>query len=104
MNALFVALCRQRGITDPEPEVRFHPTRKWRLDYGWRDVKIGLEVEGGAFAGGRHTRGAGFRADLDEKYNECARLGWVILRVLPEQLCTPATLDLLADVHARRAA
>jgi hypothetical protein len=43
-----------------------------------------VEREGGAFCGGRHTRGAGFRADL-EKYNQATLLGFHVLRFLPEQ-------------------
>jgi hypothetical protein len=71
-------------------EVKFHPTRKWRFDLvvEYRDAadpKIAVEIEGGFFlqGGGRHTRGAGARSDL-EKYNEAVLLGWRVLRVLPE--------------------
>ena len=30
----FLALLAQAGLPVPIPEFRFHPTRKWRFDYG----------------------------------------------------------------------
>lgn len=63
----------------PVREHRFHPTRKWRFDFAFPDQKLAVEVEGGIFTGGRHTRGAGYRKDM-EKYNAAAILGWRVLR------------------------
>lgn len=57
----------------------FHPTRKWRFDFAWPDAKLALEVDGGTFSGGRHTRGKGFEEDCI-KLNEAAKLGWFVLR------------------------
>ena len=43
------------------PEYRFHPTRKWRLDW-FHESGVGVEIEGGIWTKGRHTRGKGFLA------------------------------------------
>ena len=67
------------GLPEPEQEYHFHPTRKWRFDFAYPDKMIGIEVEGGVWTQGRHTRGGGFTGDC-EKYNEAALLGWVVLR------------------------
>lgn len=53
--------------------------RDWRFDFAWPDIKFAVEVEGGGWSSGRHTRGKGFREDM-EKYNAAMAFGWVIYR------------------------
>lgn len=65
-------------------EYRFNPTRRWRFDWAWPDARIALEIEGGAWTQGRHTRGSGFLADM-EKYNAAGLAGWRVFRVTPQQ-------------------
>lgn len=56
--------------------------RKWRFDIAiMKDgKKVALEYEG-IYGGGksRHTTQSGFTGDA-EKYNEAAKLGWIVLR------------------------
>lgn len=66
-----------KGVFDEE--VRFHPTRKWRFDYANWDKLIAVEIEGGTWSNGGHSRGAGYQKDT-EKYNEAVKLGWRVLR------------------------
>lgn len=75
------------GYSIPEPalEYRFNPERRWRFDYAWPKVQVAVEVEGGIWTRGRHTRGAGFLADM-EKYNFAAKVGWRVFRFTPDQL------------------
>ena len=66
--------------------------RKFRVDFYWpwhsieRMVDadelrgVVLEVDGGTWSGGRHTRGKGFEADC-EKTNLLALQGYLVLRV-----------------------
>lgn len=68
-----------------EHEYKFHPTRKWRADFLISDTKILIEVEGGIWSGGRHTRGAGYIGDM-EKYNAAAILGFQVLRFSTQQV------------------
>ena len=67
------------GLPRPEQEYRFHPDRRWRFDFAWPEYMIAVEVEGGTWTRGRHTRGAGFERDC-EKYNAAAVRGWTVLR------------------------
>jgi hypothetical protein len=67
-----------------EKEFKFHPTRKWRFDYAIKAYKIAIEIEGGIWINGRHTRGSGAVGDL-EKYNQAVLLGWRLLRFTPQQ-------------------
>ena len=85
MTLAFDRQCHLAGLPVPVPEYRFHPVRRWRFDWAFHDERVAVEVEGGAFIGGRHTRGAGFLKDL-EKYAEATVLGWRILRVTPTQI------------------
>lgn len=66
-------------------EYRFHPKRRWRFDFAITDRMIAIEVEGGHWSNGRHTRGKGFEDDC-EKYSEAACLGWRLIRVTTSQV------------------
>jgi hypothetical protein len=67
------------------PEFKFCNYRRWKFDFAHVASKTAIEVEGGAFSNGRHTRGVGFINDM-EKYNKAVELGWVILRYTPQQI------------------
>ncbi|HCQ9956913.1 TPA: DUF559 domain-containing protein [Acinetobacter baumannii] len=68
-----------------EQEYKFHPKRKWRADFLITGTKILIEVEGGIWSGGRHTRGKGYIGDM-EKYNSAAMMGFTVLRFSTEQV------------------
>ncbi len=88
---LFPAFCVQSGLPKPEPEVAFHPTRKHRMDFAWRDQKLAVEVEGGVWTFGRHGRGSGIVKDM-EKASLAAEEGWRVIRVTPKALHTQETV------------
>lgn len=69
----------------PTREHRFHPERRWRFDLAWPALRVAVEVDGGAWVGGRHTSGAGFEADC-EKLSVAAANGWRVLRVTPRHV------------------
>ena len=102
---LFIAWLQAHGLPTPVREYAFakHLGRRWRFDYAWprfdkaMPPHVALEVEGGVFMRGRHTRGAGFVADL-AKYNAAALAGWIVLRYTPQQLTSPQTLSDLKAV------
>lgn len=95
----FTALCRSDLKAECVKEFRFHPIRKWRFDYALPDHRLAIEVEGGVWSGGRHIRPRGFLGDM-EKYNSASALGWRVLRVTPDTLCSSATLDLVRQAIA----
>ena len=70
------------------PEHKFHPTRRWRFDFAHPGAKVAIEVEGGQWTGGRHTRGGGYQGDC-EKYNEAQIHGWVVFRLTGSQITVP---------------
>ena len=89
---------RELGLT-PVPEHRFAPPRRWRFDLAFPDRKLAIEIEGGAFTRGRHTRGAGFVKDM-EKYNAAVLLGWRLLRFTPSQVLDGTARAALAEAIA----
>lgn len=94
MNRLFEAACIAHGLQEPVAEFRFAPPRLWRFDWCWPERMVALEVEGGIWTGGRHTRGAGFLKDI-EKYNEATVLGWRVLRCTPREIKSGKVFELL---------
>jgi very-short-patch-repair endonuclease len=88
--------CELAKLPKPEAEFRFHPTRRWRFDWAFRAESLAVEIEGGAWVGGRHTRGAGYVKDL-EKYNCATLLGWRILRFTPQQVKSGEALNVLTE-------
>lgn len=82
---LLVNLLKAITGKQPEEEIKFHPTRKWRIDAGYSDIKLGFEVEGGIWVGGRHVNPIGFEKDC-EKYNAATMLGWKLYRLTPKMI------------------
>ena len=64
-------------------EYRFHPVRRWRLDFATEDgTKVAVEIDGGEFikGGGAHNRGARMAQDY-EKRNSAAEMGYVVFQL-----------------------
>lgn len=98
---LFLKLLEDRGLPFPQLEYKFHKDRKWRADYAWPQHGVILEVEGAIWAMGRHTRGSGFIKDM-EKYNAAALLGFKLLRVTPQALCTAKTIEMIEKILSKQ--
>ena len=81
-------------LEDMSEEYRFHPVRKWRLDFAWANYRVAVELDGGQFM--KHGRHSG--AKDYEKLNEAVALGWLVLRFVPSQLKKP---QYVADVVRR---
>jgi hypothetical protein len=93
---------RMAGLPEPEPEYRFAPPRRWRFDWAWpAPYMVAAEREGGTWKGGRHTRGSGFRKDVD-KYNAAAILGWLLIRFTADMEPDGKALDAITRALAAR--
>lgn len=79
IEEIFSAQLVGKNLPKPERELKFHSTRRWRIDFAWVEWMVAVEIEGGTRSGGRHTTGAGFEKDC-EKYNQLAMDGWTLLR------------------------
>lgn len=96
LTDLFTTMCKNDLNVIVTKEYVFHPSRKWRFDYAIIENKIALEVEGGTWIQGRHTRPLGFINDM-EKYNAATILGWRVLRVTPATLYSINTFNMLKE-------
>jgi hypothetical protein len=78
------------GLPKFEPEVRFHPVRRWRWDWALENTKIAVEISGDIWAyknkghSGGH-QGVGQLRDF-AKMNAGQILGWVVLQFTPQQM------------------
>ena len=91
---VFTVICKTDLGVECVKEYKFHPERRWRFDYAIPEHKIALEVEGGVWTQGRHTRPQGFLGDI-EKYNQATLMGWRVFRTTPTELYRTATVNLL---------
>jgi len=73
------------GLPEPVLEHRFHATRRWRFDVAWPAHRFAVEVDGGVYVAGRHSRGAGIEGDC-EKYAHALIDGWRVLRITPRHV------------------
>ena len=101
-HAVVCALCRAHGWPEPVAEVALIPGRRFRCDLVWESARTVVEVNGGVFIGGRHSRGMGQIKDW-EKLNELALDGWKVIQVSPRQVQDGTLTGLLARVFARAA-
>ena len=80
LEAIFALQLRATGMPPHVTEHVFHPTRMWRFDFAWVDLKVAVEIDGGTVGmRGRHVRAEGFRNDC-LKLSEAALHGWLVLR------------------------
>ena len=100
---MFTLYCQSQLGREPVREHKFHPTRKWRFDYAFPDLKIAIECDGGVFTRGRHVRPQGYLKDM-EKFNAAAEAGWVVLKFTPQQLMTAAAIEAIRSTINQRTA
>ena len=97
LEATFAFQLKAVGIAGAKREFLFHPKRKWRFDFAWPSFKVAVEIEGGVWTNGRHTRGSGFIEDC-EKYNAAVLLGWRVLRFTDEHLKKGTAIKTLEEL------
>lgn len=96
-NQVLLRVWKSFGISAPQAEFRFHDKRKWRFDFAWvlaNGHPVAVEVQGGCWTRGRHTRGAALVKER-EKLNHAAALGWRVLFCSPQEAFTAEFAKLL---------
>ena len=91
---------KKAKMPTPEREYRFHPVRKWRVDFAYPADSIAIEVEGGTWVHGRHNRGGGFEKDC-EKYNELAIAGFLLFRFTSSMIHNGNAIEVIGRAFGR---
>jgi len=78
-SAKFELLWRSLGGGELKKEHKFSEGRRFRFDY-YHPSGVAVELEGGIWRMGRHTRPSGFLNDM-EKYNLAASMGILVFRI-----------------------
>jgi very-short-patch-repair endonuclease len=80
-------------------QYRFHPVRRWRFDYASPDHRVAIEIQGGIWTNGRHSRGSGQVQEF-EKMNAAAHLGWRVFFLHAGTINDTPTLSMIANTIA----
>jgi hypothetical protein len=83
------------GFPEPDEEVDFHNERKWRFDFAWPELMIAVEVEGGIYNQGRHSRPRGYESDCI-KYSTASIMGWTVIRATPGMIKDGTAIKLIS--------
>lgn len=97
---LFGSMLMAACVPQPIYELRFAPPRRWRFDFAWPEHMLAVEIEGGTWSGGRHTRGKGYANDC-RKYNAAVLLGWRVLRFTTEMVANGSALAAIEEALGR---
>jgi hypothetical protein len=100
-----LAQVRIAGLPEPEQQLAMRlppkgPGRRVRTvhwDFAWPSRQLVVDVQGGVFVNGRHSRGAGYSADAD-KSNAATEAGWAVYRFTPDMVRDGRAVALLARV------
>ena len=83
------------------PQLEFHPTRKWRFDFCFKEAFLAIEIQG---YGTGHNSYEGMKKDY-EKHNAAISLGWSVIYLISGDL-KPATIQstckFIANLRAER--
>ena len=104
LELIFATQARQSkvaAVREFERDWRFHPVRKWQIDFAWLSHWVALEIEGGIWQAGRHVRGAGYVADI-EKYNALTVAGWRLVRASSDMVKDGRAIALVETLLADR--
>ncbi len=71
--------CAALPVPEQQYCIKFPGMRQpYRLDFAWPSFKLAAEVQGGTWANGGHTRGAGYEHDR-RRQNRLQIAGWTVL-------------------------
>ena len=79
LEATFALALKSVGV-DMVQQYKFHPTRRWQMDFAHVETRTAVEIDGGEFVQGAHNRGARMANDY-EKRNSATEMGWAVFQL-----------------------
>ena len=98
-SAKFEILWKSLGGGELKKEYKFADNRRFRFDY-YHIEGVAIELEGGVWSRGRHTRPTGFLNDM-EKYNLAASMGILVFRVPSHDISTKWLSPIIKTINER---
>lgn len=92
----FLQMLKDAGLPEPEMEFKFAPSRRFRFDFAFPQFRLAVEKEGGVYTRQAHGSVSGVLRDL-EKYSLAAVMGWRVIRRVPKELATEATIEMIRE-------
>jgi len=89
-------LFQMRAAQLPEPERQFRFGPRWIVDFGFPPEQVLIEVQGGSWIGGRHTRGKGY-ADDCRRLHRAQMLGWHMIFVTGDMIQSGEALQMIEE-------
>ena len=90
------------GLPTPEREYRFAPPRRYRADFAYPEKKILVEVQGGIYTRGAHSRGVGLERDY-EKLNLAQLNGFRVFQFSRKMIESGVAVNMIEEVLNEKA-
>lgn len=97
-SALEMALLtrlERHGLPLGDGQYRFVPGRLYRFDRAWPAHLVAVEIQGGLWVNGAHSRGSGVERDC-VKLSIAAAMGWRVLPISKAMIEDGQAVDLIA--------
>lgn len=95
---IFMAALESVGLPRPIKEVVMIKGRRYRVDYAWPDIRLGVEIQGGVFTRGAHGSVYGILQGY-KKANDAAANGWSLMYFLPSEMLKTDTLTSIKKAY-----
>ena len=76
----FLQVLKQLNLPVPHKEYRYARKRKFRVDFAYPEIRMGIEIDGGIFNKKAHGSITGILNDIDRN-NTAAMEGWTMIRI-----------------------
>ena len=97
LENLFAMQLDSAGLTGYVREYRAIPGRKFRFDFAFLRERLLVEINGGTYNGGAHSRGVGLNRDY-EKGNLAVVNNWRVLSFDTKQVKSGAALEVVEQL------